>query len=64
MLTDRSPRDATAWDDPDRCPFCGARLADGGSGFIDHTRESPGCRARFDVWREAVADDIGGDWGG
>ncbi|WP_254547393.1 DUF7501 family protein [Halomarina pelagica] len=52
------------WGDPERCAFCGARLVDGGPGFIDHIGDSPPCRARFDEWRERVTDDIGGEWSG
>ncbi|WP_349770077.1 DUF7501 family protein [Halobaculum limi] len=57
-------RDAPGWDDPDFCPFCGTRLADPGSGFIDHLGVAPECRDRFDAWREHVTGDIGGEWGG
>jgi hypothetical protein len=57
-------RDVPDWDDPDRCPFCGAELADGGVGFIDHTDETSDCKERFEGWREGVIDDIGGEWGG
>lgn len=52
------------WEDPDCCPFCGSELADGGAGFIDHTDESLTCKERFEVWREGVVDDIGGEWSG
>jgi hypothetical protein len=49
---------------PDFCPFCGTHLADAGAGFVDHVAESPACAERFEAWRENVADDVGGDWGG
>lgn len=52
------------WDDPERCPFCGSLLADGGAGFIDHTDESPSCKAAFDRWREQVSGDVVGEWTG
>jgi nucleotide-binding universal stress UspA family protein len=56
--------DETRWDDPERCPFCGGGLEDGGPGFISHIRTSPECAAAFGTWREQVADDIGGEWSG
>lgn len=52
------------WEHPDRCPFCGSELADGGAGFIDHTDESLACKGRFEVWRDGIVDDIGGEWSG
>lgn len=58
------PADSPDWDNPDYCPFCGAALADGGAGFIDHVDENPECKRRFDAWRERVSDDIGGEWSG
>lgn len=58
------PRDSPVWDRPDYCPFCGTALADGGAGFVDHLAEADACAARFEAWREQVADDIGGEWGG
>lgn len=54
----------TDWDDPNRCPFCGASLPDGGPGFIDHVDTSEECAAEFAVWREQIAGDIGGEWMG
>lgn len=65
-MTDHAhpPRDAVDWEHPDFCPFCGTELVDGGAGFIDHVGRSPECRDRFAVWRERVAKDIGGEWGG
>ena len=56
--------DSPDWDNPDFCPFCGEALADGGAGFIDHIEDSPACHARFEEWRENVAGDVGGEWGG
>jgi hypothetical protein len=56
--------EATDWDDPDACPFCGAHLVDGGAGFVDHIAESEPCRLGFEQWRENVAGDVGGEWGG
>ena len=57
-----SPR--RTWDDPETCPFCGTHLTDGGAGFIDHVAISDGCSARFDIWRQQVAGDVGGEWSG
>lgn len=57
-------RDSPDWEHPDYCPFCGTRLANGGAGFIDHLEAAPECRKRFEVWRERVTEDIGGEWGG
>lgn len=64
MLTNNPSRDAPSWDAPDRCPFCAAKLTDGGAGFIDHIAVSPSCHGRFETWREAVVNDIEGDWSG
>lgn len=50
------------WDDPERCPFCGRRLADAGAGFIEHVAESPVCEDAFDQWRDRIASDIAGEW--
>lgn len=55
---------ATNWDDPDACPFCGARLPDGGPGFVNHIEEREACRLGFERWRENAAGDIGGEWTG
>lgn len=52
------------WDGPERCPFCGATLADGGPAFMAHVGDSPACEAGFDLWRERVAGDMNGEWGG
>ena len=52
--------EATDWDDPERCPFCGAALADPGAGFIDHVEESEPCKLGFERWRENVS----GEWSG
>lgn len=54
----------TDWDDPNRCPFCGAALPDGGPGFIEHIGTNEGCAAEFEVWREQIAGDIAGEWTG
>jgi hypothetical protein len=64
MSEDHPPRDSPEWDNPDLCPFCGVDLSDGGVGFIDHIADAPGCRERFEAWRERIRDDIGGEWGG
>lgn len=55
---------ATDWDDPNRCPFCGTGLPDGGPGFMTHVDESPECSIEFERWREQIASDIGGEWTG
>lgn len=57
-------QDSPDWERPDFCPFCGGELTDGGPGFIDHLEDAPGCRERFESWRELVVEDIGGEWGG
>jgi hypothetical protein len=53
----------TDWETPDYCPFCGTGLRDGGAGFMEHIEDAPTCRERFQVWRENVASDVGGEWG-
>ncbi|WP_129112748.1 DUF7501 family protein [Halegenticoccus tardaugens] len=55
---------AGRWNDPERCPFCGAALEDGGAGFIAHVEARPSCAERFERWRAMVASDIGGEWSG
>ncbi|WP_435334732.1 DUF7501 family protein [Haloarchaeobius sp. TZWWS8] len=57
-------RDERIWDDPERCPFCGGPVSDGGAGFIDHIRLSPECEIRFKRWRDRVANDVPGEWAG
>lgn len=52
------------WSDPNTCPFCGSELADPGAGFIDHIDASPECESGFDVWKDNVAGDLGGEWSG
>lgn len=52
------------WGDLLDCPFCSAEVTDPGAGFVDHLAESHSCADAFDDWREAVAGDIGGEWGG
>ena len=52
------------WDDPNRCPFCGDAIADGGPAFMDHIERSTPCSDDFTVWRINVAEDIGAEWGG
>jgi hypothetical protein len=64
MTDDHPPQSSPEWDNPDLCPFCGTALSDGGVGFIDHIEEAPTCKERFEDWREAIRDDIGGEWGG
>lgn len=61
---DHPEPEAPGWDDPDFCPFCGARLADPGAGFLDHLEDAETCRRRFDEWRENVLEDVGGEWSG
>ena len=53
-----------SWNDPNRCPFCGAALASPGAGFIDHVDDSPACETEFEHWRENVAGDVTGGWSG
>lgn len=53
-----------SWNDPDRCPFCGARLASPGAGFVDHVRASTDCESDFETWRDRITEDIGGGWSG
>lgn len=53
-----------SWNDPERCPFCNARLEDGGWGFISHVGASSPCKTRFDRWRNNISSDIGGEWSG
>ncbi len=55
---------ATNWSDPRTCPFCGDELADPGAGFVDHLGSNPDCEEGFDVWRDNVAGDVRGEWGG
>ncbi|WP_266076406.1 DUF7501 family protein [Haladaptatus caseinilyticus] len=54
----------TSWTNPERCPFCDAHLNDGGWGFIAHIRANPRCETEYDAWRERIASDMGGEWGG
>ncbi|WP_435153161.1 DUF7501 family protein [Haladaptatus sp. DFWS20] len=54
----------TSWTNPERCPFCDAGLEDGGWGFIAHVRANPQCSTEYDMWREQIAGDMGGEWGG
>ncbi|GGM54371.1 hypothetical protein J2752_000632 [Halarchaeum rubridurum] len=60
-MTDVDPVDVD-WDDPQECPWCGADIADGGAGFMDHIEANPECEEAFEAWRENVADDVGGEW--
>lgn len=62
--TDGRRRRAHVWDDPNRCPFCGEAIANGGPAFIEHVKREPACETDFAEWRDSVADDIGGEWGG
>lgn len=52
----------TAWETPERCPFCETVLANGGSAFIRHVDDREACRAAFEIWRSRVTSDIGGEW--
>ena len=64
MTHDHPEQSDPNWDDPDFCPFCGTALTDGGAGFMDHIEEANVCRQRFEEWRENIAGDVGGEWGG
>ena len=64
VMADTPDPEDVDWEDPDVCPFCGARLPDGGAGFVDHADANPDCGARFEEWKENVAGDIGGEWSG
>ncbi|USZ69462.1 hypothetical protein NGM10_06930 [Halorussus salilacus] len=55
---------ATTWSDPNDCPFCGAELPNPGAGFVDHIGANPDCEAGFEAWREHIAGDVPGGWGG
>ncbi|NHN49887.1 hypothetical protein G9464_20165 [Halostella sp. JP-L12] len=57
------PTDPT-WSDPNTCPFCDGELSDPGAGFIDHLETSDACETSFDLWRDRVTSDIGGEWSG
>lgn len=50
------------WSDPNRCPFCDGELDDGGPGFMTHIESSPTCEEGFELWRERITDDVGGEW--
>ncbi len=52
------------WTDPNQCPFCGQALPSPGEGFVRHLDESEACDGAYGVWRQRVADDIGGGWSG
>ncbi|MEF8779722.1 MAG: hypothetical protein V5A46_03465 [Haloferacaceae archaeon] len=52
------------WVGPSQCPFCGEALADPGAGFVRHLEQSPTCERGFERWRENVAGDLRGEWGG
>ncbi|MFC6724732.1 hypothetical protein ACFQE1_10165 [Halobium palmae] len=52
------------WTDPERCPFCGDELTDGGAGFVFHIGEAPSCESRFETWRQRVGGDMSGEWSG
>ncbi|MFC7075871.1 DUF7501 family protein [Haloarcula halophila] len=52
------------WTDPDRCPFCGARLSSPGAGFVDHVQTTPECEDAFGTWRDRVDDDLVRGWTG
>lgn len=64
MTDEHPPRGSSDWANPDLCPFCGTELRDGGAGFMEHIDEESVCYDRFYAWREQIADDIGGEWGG
>ena len=55
---------ATTWNDPNHCPFCGESLPNPGAGFVDHVDETPDCETKFTMWREQITEDISGGWGG
>jgi hypothetical protein len=52
------------WNDPNRCPFCGAELSTPGRGFVTHLETSDACDREFEAWRHHVADDVAGGWAG
>lgn len=52
------------WNDPKTCPFCGTGIANGGPAFMDHIDINDACWSSFDVWRQNVAGDVGGEWSG
>ncbi|WP_135536918.1 MULTISPECIES: hypothetical protein [Halostella] len=56
--------DAPTWSDPNTCPFCDGELSDPGAGFIDHLDASDACETSFDLWKDRVSSDIGGEWSG
>jgi len=64
MSYDHPDPSESEWNNPDFCPFCGAELVDAGAGFIDHIDENDACKQRFEEWRENIAGDVGGEWGG
>lgn len=55
---------SATWNDPERCPFCGAELASPGAGFVDHTAENPECKKQFETWRDRLSGDLRGGWSG
>ena len=52
----------TDWSDPDRCPFCGESIIDGGPSFVEHVESADDCAVAFARWREGVAGDVAGEW--
>lgn len=53
-----------SWSDPNKCPFCGERLASPGKGFMIHINENPECDADFEMWRDRVSSDMKAGWAG
>lgn len=52
------------WSDPATCPYCGDELESAGAGFVDHVDENDPCKNEFDHWRDNIAGDLAGEWGG
>lgn len=64
MAADTDGTRLPTWSGPERCPFCGASLADGGPAFMDHLGRHSACEKGFEAWRDQVTDDIAGGWPG
>ncbi|WP_079977694.1 DUF7501 family protein [Halococcus sediminicola] len=53
------------WSGPERCPFCGDQLDNGGEAFVRHVDVSEACRRGFDRWRhERRMDQLAHAFGG
>ncbi len=64
MSVETQPSSTNSWTNPERCPFCDARIEDGGWGFVVHVRANEPCEKEFDMWREQIAGDMAGEWSG